>query len=95
MFYYRETTKCVDPIIVSDSHYHLAQMHYMDADIDSAIKQYEKAIITNPSHFWALNSVGSIYTIKGEYDKAIKILTNAAKIDPVHSCYNLKRAYEG
>lgn len=64
---------------------------YQHGDINGAIREYETAILLDPSNVNIRNSLGVCYGILGDYGKALKVFKEALKIDPdeVMLLYNI------
>jgi Flp pilus assembly protein TadD len=60
-------------------------MMVMEEDIDSIISKYKKMIKENDRDPKAHRELGIAYSVKGDYESAVKELKKAAALDPESS----------
>ena len=63
----------------ADYHYHLSRAYHRDDRLKEAIESLEKALEINPNYTMALNDLGILYGLVGEYDKARDMHKKAAQ----------------
>ena len=75
--------------------YNLGTIYHRHGDIDSAIKEYKKAVGIDPSFYLALNNLGYAYFKKGLFKEAINEYKKALEFSPKDPDvrYNLAMAY--
>lgn len=59
-----------------------ATSFYMQGKIDSALLDIEQTLVLESRHFGALSGLASIYLMKGQENKALKIYERIARIAP-------------
>src|SRR5688572_30675350 len=66
-----------------------AEVHYKSGvalkeqgKVDEAIGQFELAVVENPKHPMAWNSLGILYKKKGEHAKAVQAFEKAVELMP-------------
>lgn len=64
---------------------------YQDGNIEGAVKEFETALLLDPSNVNVHNSLGVCYGILGDYKKALEEFKQAVRLDPdeIMSLYNL------
>ncbi len=63
--------------------------------VDSAIKEYEYILVSDPDNTTALSNLGLLYSKAGDYENAERTLKHALELDPkdVFACNNLAYMY--
>lgn len=65
-----------------EAHYNMGLAHYLKGQLDTAIKEYTKAISRNNKDADAYYNRALAYIDKGEYENAIRDLTITIRLDP-------------
>lgn len=81
-------------LISYNTWYHLGIAYYRIDSIDKAVDYFKRATIP-PNEQRAISMLGSCYKRKGEYNKAIKFLNEAIKLNEndIESWYEIGRCY--
>ncbi len=66
----------------SDIRYNLALTLEMLGEYEKAVKQYRRAIKSNPKDVEALNNLGRLFYEKGDFTRAMEVFEKAVKIRP-------------
>ncbi len=70
-----------DPKLV-DAHAFLAAVFHRDQEFDKAVGHYEAVLAVDPRHRPGLEGLADIRVAKGEYAKAVELLTEAVAASP-------------
>lgn len=69
-----------------NNYFELGEFYYDLGDFDKALVAYKKGMIANPenrySKIGALRVLGQVYVVRGDYEKAGKVLKELVRIDP-------------